>query len=71
MTCRNSGQKPWSFRRKLVVMALLFCAVCAAYVTVFGHPSEDIGGSIVNSSFGLAGAVIGSYVFGAVWHDKN
>ena len=69
--CRNEGQKPWSFRRRVVITALLFCAGIVAKVTVWGHSSEGIGEALVTSAFGLAGAVIGSYIFGAVWNDNT
>lgn len=68
---RNEGQKPWSFRRRVIIATLLFCAFMTGYVTIFGHDSERIGESIVVSAFSLAGAVIGSYIFGAVWQDKG
>ena len=71
MANRNKGQKPWSFRRKVVVTTLMFCASCVAYIMVFGHSSASVGETITGSAFTLAGAVIGSYIFGAVWHDKR
>lgn len=71
MTDRNKGQKPWSFRRRVVVTTLCFCAGVVTKITIWGHDSESIGEALVTMSFGLAGAVIGSYIFGAVWHDKG
>lgn len=68
---RNEGQKPWSFRRKVVVYTLCFCAGVVTKVAIWGHQSEGIGEALVTMSFGLAGAVIGSYIFGAVWNDKG
>lgn len=69
--CRNENQAPWSFRRRVVVTTLLFCAGVVTKVTVWGHQSEGIGEALVTMAFGLAGAVIGSYIFGAVWNDKG
>lgn len=69
--CRNVDQKPWSFRRRVVVASLLFCAVIVVKVAIWGHQSEGIGESLVAMSFGLAGTVVGSYIFGAVWNDKG
>lgn len=69
--CRNDGKKAWSFRRRIVITALLFCAGIVAKITLWGHQSEGIGEALVTSAFGLAGAVIGSYIFGAVWNDKS
>ena len=69
MTCRNDGQRPWGFRRRVVVATLFFCAACVIFVMVFG--SAGAGETIVSGCFTLAGAVIGSYIFGAVWNDKK
>ena len=68
---RNEGQKPWSFRRKVVISTLSFCAGCIAFITAYGHDSDTIGAAIIGGAFTLGTAVIGSYIFGAVWHDKN
>lgn len=69
--CRNEDQKPWSFRRRVVITTLLFCAGVVVKVAVWGQNSESIGEALVTMAFGLAGAVIGSYIFGAVWNDKE
>lgn len=71
MACRNEGQKPWSFRRRVVVTTLLFCAFCVLWVMIRGAADPASGQTIVASAFTLATAVIGSYIFGAVWHDKK
>jgi hypothetical protein len=68
---RNENNKPWNFRRKVVVSTLSFCAGVISYLAYYGHQSEAIGSSIVGGCFTLGTAVIGSYIFGAVWHDKN
>lgn len=71
MKNRNDSQKPWSFRRRVVITTLLFCAGIVVKVTLWSHQSEGIGESLVTMAFGLAGAVIGSYIFGAVWNDNG
>lgn len=71
MTNRNAGQRPWSFRRWVVVWTLAFCAAAIGKVALWGHPTPSIGEAVVTGAFGLAGAVIGSYIFGAVWHDRG
>lgn len=70
MKCRNDGQRPWGYRRRIVTYTLGFNAFCILYVMVFGASDEEVGRTIVASAFGLSGAVIGSYVLGAVWNDK-
>lgn len=37
---------------------------------IFGAADAETGRTIVASGFGLAGAVIGYYVAGAVWQDR-
>ena len=69
--CRNEGQKAWSFRRRVVIATLLFCAGVVVKITVWSHQSDAIGEALVTMAFGLAGAVIGSYIFGAVWNDRR
>jgi hypothetical protein len=60
----------WAIRRRIIVATLLFCAFCVTYIMVWGddRPVMEV---IVFSAFGLALSVIGSYIFGAVWDDKN
>lgn len=63
--------KPWSFRRRVVIAELAFCAICIAWVMVIGATDAETGKTIVASAFALAGGVTGSYIFGAVWNDKG
>lgn len=68
---RNEGKQPWNFRRKVVISTLLFCAFVALTALFKSTLDTDVATSALSSAFTLAGAVIGSYVFGAVWHDKG
>ena len=60
----------WAVRRRIIITTLLFCAFCVTYIMIWGddRPVMEV---IVISAFGLSLSVIGSYVFGAVWDDKN
>lgn len=71
MKSRNEGEKPWSFRRRVVVAQLAFCGFCVLWVMVLGAADAETGKTIVASAFALATAVTGSYIFGAVWNDKG
>lgn len=64
------ARPPWKVRRRIVVAALIFCAFCVLWI-LFRGTDRSVEEVIVMCSFGLAGAVIGSYVFGAVWDDQN
>lgn len=60
----------WKIRRRIIVATLLFCAFLVGYVTIWGdaRPVLEV---VVIGAFGLALSVIGSYIFGAVWDDRN
>lgn len=66
---RNFGGA-WTHRRRIIYGTLIFCAFCISYLMFRGSDTR-LNETIVNSAFLLAGGVIGSYVFGAVWDDKN
>lgn len=60
----------WKIRRRIIVATLLFCAGEIVYLTIWGQDT-DLAATIANGVLILAGSVIGSYVFGAVWDDRN
>lgn len=60
----------WKVRRRIIIATLLFCAFLVAYITVWGD-GRPVLETVVFCAFGLALSVIGSYIFGAVWDDKN
>ncbi len=66
---RNFGGA-WTHRRRIIYGTLVFCAFCISYLLFRGSDTR-LNETIVSSAFLLAGGVIGSYVFGAVWDDKN
>ena len=64
-------QKPsWKMRRRAVFGTLVFCAVIISYI-VFIAPEKSVFETTVFSAFGLMGAIIASYIGGAVWDDYN
>ncbi|AMS41144.1 hypothetical protein [Aminobacter aminovorans] len=60
----------WKMRRRIIIATLLFCAGEIVYLTIWGQDT-DLAATIANGVLILAGSVIGSYVFGAVWDDRN
>jgi len=60
----------WKIRRRIVVATLIFCAFCVTWIMI-GGDARSVNDVIVMCSFGLAGSTIGSYVFAAVWDDRN
>ncbi|BCH20163.1 hypothetical protein [Mesorhizobium sp. L-2-11] len=64
-------EKPsWRIRRRIIIATLLFCAGEIIYLTLFGDDTS-LAETIANGVLILAGSTIGSYVFGAVWDDRN
>ena len=66
---RNAAGAPWGVRRRIITLTLIFCAFVVAYITFKGIDSRTAE-TIVQSAFALAGAVICSYCFSAVWEDR-
>jgi DMSO reductase anchor subunit len=60
----------WRVRRRVVVATLLYCAALVLWLAAFAADTP-LRQQIAIALVGLAGATIGSYVFGAVWDDKR
>ena len=60
----------WKIRRTIIVVTLFFCALVILWLAFAGHDTS-VNQSIASGLILLAGAVIGSYVFGAAWDDLN
>jgi len=69
-TAEGSYRPIWKNRRRVIFGSLFYCAGQLAYLAALGADTR-VNEMIVLGSFVLAGGVIGSYVFGAVWDDKN
>jgi hypothetical protein len=62
-------KKPsWKLRRRAVFGSLIFCALVVLWVTIRWDDTR-LAETLVISSFGLAGAVIASYIGGAAYED--
>ena len=62
-------KKPsWKLRRRAVFGSLVFCAFVVIWVTIRWDDTR-LAETLVISSFGLAGAVIASYIGGAAYED--
>ena len=60
----------WKIRRRIIVAALLFCAFAVSYSMILGD-GRPVHETIVLGAFALAGSIIGAYIFGAAWDDRN
>jgi hypothetical protein len=67
------GRFEWHRRRRLIYATLAFCALSAVAIewAAFHGADSTLLTTLATLNYGLAGATIGSYVFGAVWDDKN
>ena len=60
----------WKIRRRIITATLLLCAFVVIYLLLRGEDTR-LNETLANGAFFLAGSVIGAYVFGAAWDDKN
>jgi len=60
----------WPIRRRVMFLSLLFCAGNVQYLLIFGEDTS-LNKEIATTLLWAAAAIIGSYVFGAVWDDMN
>ncbi len=67
---RNINMKPWTIRRRIIYLTLIFCACSITYIMIWGGDTR-VNEAIILGSFSAATMVIGSYVFGSVWSDNT
>ncbi len=67
-TAASTDRPTWRIRRRIIHVTLLLCALEIGYLTVWGRDTR-LAETLATGAFLLAGAVIGSYVFGAAWED--
>lgn len=60
----------WKHRRRVVFGALFFCAGAIGYLIGAGDDTV-LHRAIAEGLVMLAAGIIGSYVFGAAWDDRN
>lgn len=60
----------WKIRRRVVNATLIFCALVIMYLLVYGSDT-NLNNTIANGILFLAGSVVGCYVFGETWSDRN
>lgn len=67
---RETTGDNWTKRRRVMLWSLLFIGANLQYLIVFGKP-DGLRENICVAVMAAGTAIIGSYVFGAVWDDKN
>ena len=64
-------EKPsWKYRRRVIFGTLIFNAAIVLYV-LMRWDSTSLAETAILSAFGLAGAIIASYIGGAAYEDGN
>lgn len=61
----------WPRRRRMLVLALLWLVGNAQYLIVFGDANSSLHQNALVTILGAIVALLGSYIFGAVWDDSN
>ena len=67
---RNAGGAPWQTRRRLMFTVSGFCMACITWA-LWVDSDTQVMQAAVAGGFGTMTAIVGSYVFGAVWEDKR
>ena len=60
----------WKVRRGFMFVTVAFC-MAVILLGLLVKPEAPVSGTAITMSFGTITAVLGSYVFGAVWDDKG
>lgn len=64
----------WLVRRKIIIWSLIWLGVLITTITIYTLLKEresSLQETIAIAAFTLFGSIVGSYVFGAIWDDKN
>lgn len=63
-------ERSWFYRRWAALTTLFWCAGMVTYLGIWGRDLE-ISETIANGCLLLMGSVIGAYIFGSTWDDRN
>jgi hypothetical protein len=67
---REANSDNWAKRRRVMYWALIFIGANLQYLIIFGKP-DGLRENIAMALVAAGTAIIGSYIFGAAWDDKN
>ena len=60
----------WKIRRIFMFAVTGFC-MASILLALLVKPDTGVAGTVVSFAFGTITGTLGTYVFGAVWDDKN
>ena len=67
---KNASKPSWKFRRRAVFGSLIFAGGILVYLLVRWE-STPLAETMTLSAFGLIGAIVASYIGGAIWEDTS
>ena len=60
----------WIIRRRVMFLTLIWLGINVQYILILGKPTA-LNEQALIALLSVIGAIIGSYIFGAVWDDMN
>jgi hypothetical protein len=60
----------WTIRRRYMFALTAFC-MAVILLALLVKPDAGVSATVVSFAFGTLTGTLGTYVFGAVWDDKN
>lgn len=63
-------ERSWFYRRWTAIGVLVWCGLLVTFLAVFGKP-DSLREAIATGALLLMGSVIGAYIFGSAWDDRN
>ena len=70
----HKASPAWAVRRRIIILSMLWEAVLMTAIVAWAFHTGDIGPFLPTAFINLSGifaGTLGSYVFGAVWDDKD
>lgn len=64
------GEDRWPKRRRVIYLALVFCAAVIGFA-LLGDLDGETRQTAITQAFWAGSAIIGSYCFAATWDDKG
>jgi hypothetical protein len=61
----------WTRRWRIIWLTLVWCAVMATYIIVYGHDNDRLRETALIAIAGLSATVVTGYCGFAAWDDKN
>lgn len=67
----HASPDSWAKRRRIIHAGLALCAFAILIGALKTDLEPDVAKTLITQAFWAGSAIIGSYVFGAVWDDRS